>query len=171
MSYNVSITYTAANDLFNAPAQKAGVVTAAPIPGLGGRTAPSDAYIYAPDTATAQVFNRENLADIDATGAIVEGTSAAPGTSAQTYLTSGQRRWPKAVTDSIRSILKAYATPQVPVYRAWQTFKLAIDGGTPHEFSVASFAEAEFYREAGKALGKFGISVTVAEATPAVGTP
>ena len=144
MSYNVLITYTAANDLFNAPAQKAGVVTAAPIPGLGGRTAPSDAYIYAPDTATAQVYS---------------------------YGTASQRRWPTTVTDNISSILEAYATPQVPVYRAWQTFKLAIDGGTPYEFSVASFAEAEFYREAGTALGKFGISVTVAEATPAVDTP
>lgn len=271
MSYNVSITYTAANDLFNAPAQKAGVVTAAPIPGLGGRTAPSDAYIYAPDTATAQVYNREALSansdveyvvavagiysvtiggtvasgdtitvggaitTLDATsaatttaaatavaavinaastgaaakyaatssGAVVtmtektgnEGTGAPTATTSTTditvavattkagvagsvasttlysYGTASQRRWPTAVTDNISSILEAYATPQVPVYRAWQTFKLAIDGGTPYEFSVASFAEAEFYREAGTALGKFGISVTVAEATPAAGTP
>lgn len=270
MSYNVSITYTAANDLFNAPAQKAGVVTAAPIPGLGGRTAPSDAYIYAPDTATAQVYNREALSansDVEyvaavagiysvtiggtvasagtititvggasttmnavsttaaatavaaainaastgaaakyaatSSGAVVtmtektgnEGTGAPTATTSTTdvtvavattkagvagsvasttlysYGTASQRRWPTAVTDNISSILEAYATPQVPVYRAWQTFKLAIDGGTPYEFSVASFAEAEFYREAGTALCKFGISVTVAEATPAAGTP
>ena len=270
MSYNVSSTYTAANDLFNAPAQKAGVVTAAPIPGLGGRTAPSDAYVYAPDTATAQVYNREALSansDVEyvaavagiysvtiggtvasagtititvggasttmnaasttaaatavaaainaastgaaakyaatSSGAVVtmtektgnEGTGAPTATTSTTdvtvavattkagvagsvasttlysYGTASQRRWPTAVTDNISSILEAYATPQVPVYRAWQTFKLAIDGGTPYEFSVASFAEAEFYREAGTALGKFGISVTVAEATPAAGTP
>ena len=90
MSYNVSITYTAANDLFNAPAQKAGVVTAAPIPGLGGRTAPSDAYVYAPDTATAQVYNREALSansDVEYVAAVagiysvtIGGTVASAGT-------------------------------------------------------------------------------------------
>lgn len=161
MAYNVTITYTPTNDIFNAKKEVGGVVTAAPIPGLGGRSAPSDAYIYAPDSATKPVYNKECVCTIKEADGTVADTDKYKDVG---YITSGQRRWPKAATQSIMGILEAYATPQVPVYRAWQSFKMAIDGSTPYAFKVETFAESEFYREAGLALAKYGITVATSEA-------
>jgi hypothetical protein len=260
MAINVVISYTPANDIFNAPAQEMGVISAAPIRPLRGIGAASDAYIYAPAGSTAPVYNREALSTdsdveyvaavagiytvtiggtvasgdtitvggavttLDATsgatttaaatavaavinaastgaaakyaatssGAVVtmtektgdEGTGAPTATTSTTditvavattkagvagsvasttlysYGTASQRRWPTTVTDNIKSIIEAYKTPQVPVYRAWQSFKLAIDGSTPYTFEAASAAEADFYVNAGKALVNYGITVT-----------
>ena len=157
MAYTVTITYTAANDIFNAKVQKSNIVTAAAIPGItanempGEYVGPSKAYLYAADSATAPQYLKENLvknADLSDAGL--------------SLLTSSQLRWPKSVTNSIINILEAYRTPQIPVYRAWQTFKLAIAGGEM-EFAVETNAEAQFYVEAGKALAKYGFEV---EATP-----
>ena len=157
MAYTVTITYTAANDIFNAKVQKSNIVTAAAIPGItanempGEYVGPSKAYLYAADSATAPAYLKENLvknADLSDAGL--------------SLLTSSQLRWPKSITNSIINILEAYRTPQIPVYRAWQTFKLAIAGGEM-EFAVETNAEAQFYVEAGKALAKYGFEV---EATP-----
>ena len=154
MAYTITITYTKADDIFNAKAQASNIVTAAPIPGVtanempGEYFGPSKAYIYAPDEATAPAYIKENLVN---NGDLTDAELS--------LLTSAQLRWPKSVTNAITSILEAYKTPQVPVYRAWQTIKLAIEGGS-NTFSVASFAESEFYVEAGKALNKFGITIT-----------
>ena len=157
MAYTVTITYTAANDIFNAKVQKSNIVTAAAIPGItanempGEYVGPSKAYLYAADSATAPQYLKENLvknADLSDAGL--------------SLLTSSQLRWPKSVTNSIINILEAYRTPQIPAYRAWQTFKLAIAGGEM-EFAVETNAEAQFYVEAGKALAKYGFEV---EATP-----
>ena len=153
MAYKITITYTKANDIFNAKAQTSNIVTAAPIPGVsanempGEYFGPSKAYIYAPDNATAPAYIKENLVN-----------NADLSDAQLSLLTSAQLRWPTSVTNAITAILEAYKTPQVPVYRAWQTIKLAIEGGST-EFSVATFAESEFYVEAGKALAKFGITV------------
>lgn len=153
MAYNITITYTKADDIFNAKAQASNIVTAAPIPGVsanempGEYFGPSKAYIYAPDSATAPAYIKENLVN---NGDLSDAELS--------LLTSAQLRWPKSVTNAITAILEAYKTPQVPVYRAWQTIKLAIEGGET-TFSVATFAESEFYVEAGKALAKFGITV------------
>ena len=152
MAYNVTITYTAANDILNAKKEALGVVTPAPYAPTP-TSAPSDAYIYAPAGSTKPVFNQETVITTDANGNPV----AENAYTTFAYNTSGQRRWPRG-TNSIIGILETYATPQVPVYRAWQTFKLAIEGGST-TFEVPSFAEAEFYREAGKALEKYGITV------------
>ena len=70
-----------------------------------------------------------------------------------------QKRWPKSVTNSIMNILEAYRVPQVPMYRAWQTFKFAITGQT-YEFIVDSAEAASFYAEAGNALANYGFTVT-----------
>lgn len=161
MSYSVVIKYNPANDIFNACKDNDSVVTSAPIPGMGDRTAPSDAYVYAPESATSQVFNKECLCTVDKNG-VVQSTDTYVTAA---YSTSGQRRWPKGTTDSIKAILEAYATPQVPVYKAWQTFKLAINGSTPYKFEVPTMAESEFYREAGLALSKYGIVVETAVVT------
>lgn len=159
MAYNVTITYTPANDLFNIKAETQDIVTPAPYAHIP-TDAPSDAYIYAPDGATTPVFNKENFITIDSDGKpVAANTYITAG-----YNTSGQKRWPKTVTDSISYVLDAYKIPQVPVYRAWQTFKLAIAGGST-TFEVATFAEADFYADAGKALAKCGITVTVEEVT------
>ena len=152
MAYTVTITYTSANDIFNAKVQKSNIVTPAAIPGItatempGEYVGPSKAYLYAADSATVPQYLKENFA-----------------TTSDSYLTSSQLRWPKSVTNSIINILEAYRTPQIPVYRAWQTFKFAIEGGQPFEFAVETAAEAQFYVEAGKALAKYGFKV---EATP-----
>lgn len=153
MAYTVTITYTAANDIFNAKVQKSNIVTAAAIPGItanempGEYVGPSKAYLYAADSATAPQYLKENFA-----------------TTSDSYLTSSQLRWPKSVTNSIINILEAYRTPQVPVARAWQTIKLAIAGGQ-YAFAVESGADAAFYEDAGKALKNYGITVSV-EAAP-----
>ena len=157
MAYTVTITYTAANDIFNAKVQKSNIVTAAAIPGItanempGEYVGPSKAYLYAADSATTPAYLKENL--------VKNSDLSDAGLS---LLTSSQLRWPKSVTNSIINILEAYRTPQIPVYRAWQTFKLAIAGGEM-EFAVETNAEAQFYVEAGKALAKYGFEV---EATP-----
>lgn len=149
----ITITYTPADDILNAKKEQDGVVTPAPI-AKTPTTAPSDAYIYAPAGSTTPIYNQETIITT-ADGAAV----AANAYATAAYNTSGQRRWPRG-TNSIIAILEAYATPQVPVYRAWQTFKLAIEGGST-TFTVDTFAESEFYREAGKALNNYGITVTV----------
>lgn len=159
--YTVKITYTSTKDLLNAKKEDIGVVTPCSIPGLSHKTASSDAYVYAPEGSTKPMYNAEALLTIDATG---------KATTTDTYktaalLTSAQRRWPKSETNSMFSIITAYATPQVPVYRAWQTFKLAINSGS-YEFTVDTFAESEFYKEAGLALKNYGIEV----ASTAVGS-
>lgn len=157
MAYTVTITYTAANDIFNSKVQKSNIVTAAAIPGItanempGEYVGPSKAYLYAADSATAPAYLKENLVN-----------NADLSDAGLSLLTSSQLRWPKSVTNSIINILEAYRTPQIPVYRAWQTFKLAIAGGEM-EFAVETNAEAQFYVEAGKALAKYGFEV---EATP-----
>lgn len=158
MAYSVTITYTPANDILNAKVAEGGVVTPAPI-AYAPKTAPSDAYIYAPAGSTTPVYNQETIITTDADGKAV----AANAYATAAYNTSGQKRWPKG-SNSIIAILEAYATPQIPVYRAWQTFKLAIEGGST-AFEVATFAESEFYREAGKALTNYGITVVTAEVT------
>ena len=157
MAYTVTITYTPANDIFNAKVQKSNIVTAAAIPGItanempGEYVGPSKAYLYAADSATAPQYLKENLVN-----------NADLSDAGLSLLTSSQLRWPKSVTNSIINILEAYRTPQIPAYRAWQTFKLAIAGGEM-EFAVETNAEAQFYVEAGKALAKYGFEVT---ATP-----
>lgn len=156
MAYTVTITYTPANDILNAKSEPQGIVSAVSIPGLTRQPAPSDQYIYAPANAAKAVYNAENVSTIDANGNI----AAVDKYKDLTYLTSGQKRWAKAVTDAIYKIIEAYATPQVPVYRAWQTFKLAIAGGSI-SFETANYAEADFYKDAGKALTLYGIAVTV----------
>lgn len=161
MAFSVTIQYTAANDILNAKKEVEGVVTPAPYQPIP-TGAPSDAYIYAPEGSTKPVFNKENLITTDANGnPVATNTYVTAG-----YNTSGQRRWPKSVTGSIKYILEAYATPQVPVYRAWQTIKMAITGDS-YNFTTESLAEAEFYKEAGKALTDYGITVTVAESETA----
>lgn len=164
MAYNITITYDATKDILNAKKEVEGVVTPVAIPGLENRNAPSDAYIYAPAGSTAPVYNAENLVTTNY-------TAPGPGTATTTdtyktasLLTSSQRRWPKAVTNSIKNILAAYLIPQVPVYRAWQTIKLAVTSGT-YTFSVPTFAESSFYVEAGKALNDYGITIASVEAT------
>lgn len=161
MAYTVTITYTAANDLLNAKKAEGGVVTPAPIAATP-KNAPSDAYIYAPTGSTTPIYNQETVITTTATGAPTTNTYTTLG-----YNTSGQRRWPKG-SNSIIAILEAYATPQVPVYRAWQTFKLAIEGGST-VFTVETFAESEFYREAGKALNNYGITVVTEPVTEGEG--
>lgn len=155
MAYTVTITYTPAKDIFNAKVQKSNIVTAAAIPGItanempGEYVGPSKAYLYAADSATVPQYLKENLVN-----------NADNSDAGLTLLTSAQKRWPKSVTNSIINILEAYRTPQVPVYRAWQTFKLAIAGGET-EFAVETFEAAQFYVEAGKALAKYGITVEI----------
>ena len=160
--FTVSITYTSSDDIFNAKVQKSNIVTAAAIPGItanempGEYVGPSKAYLYAADTAQAPEYLTENF---NVTGTVGEEALTDVTLS---YLTSSQLRWPKSVTNSIINILEAYRTPQIPVFRAWQTFKLAIAGGSM-QFVTDSAAEAQFYVEAGKALANYGFAVT---ATP-----
>lgn len=164
MAYTITITYTAANDILNAKKEAQGVVTPTPVTLCANRPAPSDAYIYAPEGSTKPVYNAENFATIAAAASsgVEKGeVSAVPGTTA--LLTGSQKRWPKSTANGLFGILEAYATPQVPAYRAWQTFKLAITSGT-YEFATENFAESEFYREAGRALSNYGITVAVASA-------
>lgn len=163
MAYTISITYSPANDIFLAKNQTSNIVTAAPIPGItanempGEYDGPSKPYLYAPDEATTPKFLKEKL---------FAGTGEASAyTDANLhYFTSSQLRWPKSVTNSMINILEAYRTPQIPVYRAWQSFKMAIEGGTT-KFKVDTYAQASFYVEAGKALKDYGFTVTSEEVT------
>ena len=167
MAYTITITYSPANDKFLTKNQGSNVVTAAPIPGLtatempGEYDGPSKPYLYAPDKATTAKFLKEKL--FAGTGEAKEYTEAN-----MHFFTSSQLRWPKSVTNSMINILEAYRTPQIPVYRAWQSFKMAIEGGT-YKFDVDTFAQSQFYAETGKALTDFGFTVASAEKT-AVGS-
>lgn len=173
MAFTVTITYTPAEDIFNAKVQKSNIVTAAAIPGLtanelpGEYVGPSKAYLYAEDSATLPQYLTEKLGTIAAhAGETADDPSYNEYTDAGlSYLTSSQLRWPKSVTNSIINILEAYRTPQVPVARAWQTIKLAIAGGT-YTFAVESEEAAWFYKELDTDLAKYGIGVTVSGITP-----
>jgi len=156
MAYTITIVYSAEDDIFNSKVQKSNIVTAAAIPGItanempGEYVGPSKAYLYAADSATTPQYLKENLVN-----------NADLSDAGLSLLTSSQLRWPKSITNSIINILEAYRTPQVPVYRAWQTIKLAIAGGTT-TFAVDTFEAAQFYVDAGKALAKYGITITAA---------
>ena len=161
MSYNVTITYTAANDIFNMDKQTSNVKTVAPIPGLTSSTMPgtwdgaSKPYIYAADDATAPEYNKENL---------FTNSSNALTLANLSLLTSSQKRWPKSVAMDLMNILEAYLIPQISIYRAWQTFKMTAElDGVTNTFEVDTFAEASFYKQAGDALANYGFEVTVAE--------
>lgn len=164
MSYNVTITYTAADDIYNMDKQTPNIKSVAPIPGLssnstpGGWTGPSKEYLYAADDATAPEYNRENLYT-NSSGAVTANANLS-------LLTSSQKRWPKSVAMSLMNILEAYLIPQIPIYRAWQTFKMTADiDGTSNTFSVDTLAEASFYKDAGDALADYGFAVSYEEAT------
>lgn len=164
MAYTITITYTAANDLLNAKKEEQGIVTPTPVMLCANRPAPSDAYIYAKEGSTKPQYN----ADLFATVATADSSDKEKGeitniSGATTFMPGSQKRWPKSTAKGLFQILEAYATPQVPAYRAWQTFKLAITSGS-YEFAAETFAEAEFYREAGTALKNYGITVAVASA-------
>lgn len=166
MAYQVTITYEPSKDIFNIRTAIENPVTGTQmpvtpfsIPGLSHGETPSDAYIYADNSATTPVYNKELLSEVTAAG--VAANNEAPDTYA-TYLTGSQKRWPKQVTDNILSIIEAYATPHIPVYRAWQTIKLAVEGGSKTIIADTT-AQAEFYREACKALTQYGISVDIQE--------
>lgn len=159
MSYNVTITYTAANDIFNMDKQTANVKTVAPIPGLSSSTMPgkwpgaSKPYIYAADDATAPEYNKENL--------FTNSSGAVTGIANLSLLTSSQKRWPQSVAMDLLNILEAYLIPQIPIYRAWQTFKMTAElDGVTNTFAVDTLAEASFYVQAGAALKDFGFTVT-----------
>jgi hypothetical protein len=163
MSYTVTITYTAANDIYNMQNQELNVKTVAPIPGLSASTMPgkwpgaSKPYIYAADNATAPEYNKENLFT-NTNGSITAIANIS-------LLTSAQKRWPQSVAMNLMNILEAYLTPQISIYRAWQTFKMTaeLDGAT-NKFTCDTYAEASFYVQAGAALKDFGFTVTSAEA-------
>lgn len=159
MSYTVTITYTAANDIYNMNKQTPNIKSVAPIPGLSSNStpgtwgSPSDKYLYAPDDATAPVYNKENL--------FTNSSGALTAIANLSLLTSSQLRWPKSATASMMNILEAYLIPQIPVYRAWQTFKMtASQDGTTNTFEVETLAEASFYKDAGEALKDYGFTVS-----------
>lgn len=161
MTYTITITYTAANDLLNAKVEPQGVVTPTPVLLCANRPAPSDAYIYAKEGSKAPVYNPEHFIELDEQGQAKNGDTDAFKNCAM--LTSAQKRWPKSTANGLFGIIEAYATPQVPVYRAWQTFKLAVTSGT-YTFTTENFAESQFYQEAGLALANYGITVGVTSA-------
>ena len=139
MSYNVTITYTAANDIYNMDKQTPNMKTVAPIPGLSSNTmpgswkGPSKQYIYAADDATAPEYNKENL--------FTNSSGAITGIANLSLLTSSQKRWPESTAMSLLNILEAYLIPQIPIYRAWQTFKMTADlDGATNEFEVDTAA-------------------------------
>lgn len=159
MSYNVTITYTAANDIYNMDKQTSNMRTVAPIPGLtsntmpGGWDGPSKQYLYAKDDATKpeylkeKLFNQADNGDLDKIANL-------------SLLTSSQKRWPKATAMSLMNILEAYLIPQIPIYRAWQTFKMTAEmDGVSNTFAVDTLAEASFYKQAGEALADYGFTV------------
>lgn len=163
MSYTVTITYTAANDIFNIDKQTPNLKTVAPIPGLSSSTlpgkwkGPSKQYLYAADDATAPEYLKENL---------YENSSNTLTPANLSLLTSSQKRWPESTAMDLLNILQAYLIPQIPLYRAWQTFKMTADlDGATNAFEVDTYAEASFYVQAGKALEKYGFEVTSEEAS------
>lgn len=167
MSYTVTITYTAANDIYNIDKQTLNIKTVAPIPGLTSNTmpgawkGPSKAYLYAADDAAAPKYLKEKLFTQDATGALKDNANLS-------LLTSSQKRWPESTAMSLLNILEAYLIPQITIYRAWQTFKMTADiDGATNTFTVDTSAEASFYVQAGEALKDYGFKVTskVTEAT------
>lgn len=158
MSYTVTITYTAAKDIYNIDKQTPNLKTVAPIPGLSSSTmpgkwkGPSKEYLYAADGATAPEYLKENLYDNSSNTLTPANLS---------LLTSSQKRWPESTAMDLMNILQAYLIPQIPIYRAWQTFKMTADlDGASNSFDVDTAAEASFYVQAGKALEKFGFEVT-----------
>ena len=159
MSFTVTITYTAANDIFNMDKQTPNVKTVAPIPGLSSSTVPgkwrgpSKEYLFAADDATAPEYLKENL--------FTNSNGAITGIANLSLLTSSQKRWPESVAMDLLNILQAYLIPQIPIYRAWQTFKMTADlDGTTNTFDVDTAAEASFYVQAGAALKDYGFTVT-----------
>lgn len=164
MSYNVTITYTAAKDIYNMQNQELNVKTVAPIPGLSSSTVPgkwpsaSKPYIYAADNATAPAYNKDNL--------FTNTNGAVTAIANMSLLTSAQKRWPQSVAMDLMNILEAYLIPQISIYRAWQTFKMTAElDGTTNKFACDTYAEASFYVQAGAALKDFGFTVTSAEVT------
>ena len=160
MSYTVTITYTAASDIYNIDKQTSNLKTVAPIPGLSSSTlpgkwkGPSKEYLYAADGATAPEYLKENLFTQHASGALT-------GNANLSLLTSSQKRWPESTAMGLMNILQAYLIPQIPIYRAWQTFKMTADlDGASNSFEVDTYAEASFYVQSGKALEKYGFAVT-----------
>lgn len=163
MSFTVTITYTAANDIYNMEKQGSNIKTVAPIPGLTSHTkpgtfdGPSKQYLYAADDATAPEYLKENLVKNE-DGTITEMANVS-------LLTSSQKRWPKSVAMSLMNILEAYLIPQISIYRAWQTFKMTADhDGVSNSFEVDTLAEASFYKDAGAALKDYGFTVEYAAA-------
>lgn len=159
MSFTVTITYTAANDIFNMDKQTPNVKTVAPIPGLSSSTlpgkwrGPSKEYLFAADDATAPEYLKENL--------FTNSDGALTGIANLSLLTSSQKRWPESTAMDLLNILQAYLIPQIPIYRAWQTFKMTADlDGTTNTFEVDTAAEASFYVQAGAALKDYGFEVT-----------
>lgn len=159
MSFTVTITYTAANDIFNMDKQSPNMKTVAPIPGLsssnvpGKWRGPSKEYLYAADDATAPEYLKENL--------FTNSSGAVTAIANLSLLTSSQKRWPESTAMDLLNILQAYLIPQIPIYRAWQTFKMTADlDGTTNTFDVDTLAEASFYKDAGDALKDFGFEVT-----------
>ena len=168
MSYNVTITYTAAKDIYNMQNQELNVKTVAPIPGLSSSTVPgkwpsaSKPYIYAADNATAPAYNNDNL--------FTNTNGAVTAIANISLLTSAQKRWPQSVAMDLMNILEAYLIPQISIYRAWQTFKMTAElDGTTNKFACDTYAEASFYVQAGAALKDFGFTVTSAEVTAGTG--
>lgn len=158
MSYTVKITYTAANDIYNIDKQTPNLKTVAPIPGLSSSTmpgkwkGPSKEYLYAADGATAPEYLKENL---------YENSSNTLTPANLSLLTSSQKRWPESTAMDLMNILQAYLIPQIPIYRAWQTFKMTADlDGASNSFKVDTAAEASFYVQAGAALKDYGFEVT-----------
>lgn len=162
MSYTVTITYTAAKDIYNIDKQTPNLKTVAPIPGLSSSTTPgkwkgpSKEYLYAADGATAPEYLKENL---------YENSSNTLTPANLSLLTSSQKRWPESTAMDLMNILQAYLIPQIPIYRAWQTFKMTADlDGASNSFDVDTAAEASFYVQAGAALKDYGFEVTSAAA-------
>lgn len=162
MSYTVTITYTAAKDIYNIDKQTPNLKTVAPIPGLSSSTmpgkwkGPSKEYLYAADDATAPEYLKENL---------YENSSNTLTPANLSLLTSSQKRWPESTAMDLMNILQAYLIPQIPIYRAWQTFKMTADlDGASNSFDVDTAAEASFYVQAGAALKDYGFEVTSAAA-------
>lgn len=168
MSYTVTITYTAAKDIYNIDKQTPNLKTVAPIPGLSSSTmpgkwkGPSKEYLYAADGATAPEYLKENL---------YENSSNTLTPANLSLLTSSQKRWPESTAMDLMNILQAYLIPQIPIYRAWQTFKMTADlDGASNSFDVDTAAEASFYVQAGAALKDYGFEVTSAAADSGEGS-
>lgn len=167
MSYTVTITYTAAKDIYNIDKQTPNLKTVAPIPGLSSSTmpgkwkGPSKEYFYAADDATAPEYLKENLFNQNGSGVLTANANLS-------LLTSSQKRWPESTAMDLMNILQAYLIPQIPIYRAWQTFKMTADlDGASNSFKVDTAAEASFYVQAGAALKDYGFEVNSEAASEA----